>query len=263
MSAPDGAPPPLLSHRDLGGAGRPPLVLLHGMLGSSRNWLTTGSDLAAEHHVLAPDLRNHGRSFHDPVMDYETLCADVTRWMDAHVAGPVTLVGHSMGGKTAMLLACRQPQRVARLVIVDIAPRGYFWPAHRASFAAMNELDLRDLRSRAEAELRFESRVPSLGTRKFLVTNLERDEAGQWSWLVNLPALTEALPRLEANPLVESDRFNGPVLFLAGGNSNYVELGDHEVIRRHFPRAEVRVLPGCGHNPHMEARVEFVAAVLG
>jgi pimeloyl-ACP methyl ester carboxylesterase len=80
---------------------------------------------------------------------------------------------------------------------------------------------------------------------------------------VNLPALTDALPRLEANPLEESDRFEGPVLFIAGGDSHYVEPGDHAVIRRHFPRAEIRVLPGCGHNPHMEARAEFVAAVLG
>ncbi|MFM9030809.1 MAG: alpha/beta fold hydrolase [Opitutaceae bacterium] len=262
MSVPAGAPP-LLRHRDLGGAGLPPLVLLHGMLGSSRNWLTTGADLTARHHVLAPDLRNHGRSFHEATMDYETLHADVARWMDAHVTAPVTLVGHSMGGKAAMLLACRQPRRVARLVIVDIAPRGYFWPAHRASFAAMNELDLRDLRSRAEAELRFESRVPSPGTRKFLATNLERDAAGHWSWLVNLPALTDALPRLEANPLSEEDHFEGPVLFIAGGDSRYIEPGDHEVIRRHFPRAEIRVLPGCGHNPHMEARAEFVAAVAG
>lgn len=252
-----------LFHRDLGGAGLPPLVLLHGMLGSSRNWLTTGADLAARHHVLAPDLRNHGRSFHDPAMDYDELQADVVRWMDAHVGGPVTLVGHSMGGKTAMLLACRQPERVERLVIVDIAPRGYFWPAHRASFAAMNELDLRDLRSRAEAELRFEARVPAAGTRKFLATNLERNEAGVWSWLVNLPVLTDALERLEANPLGETDRYEGPVCFLAGGLSDYIEPRDHEVIRRHFPRAEVRVLHGCGHNPHMEARAEFVAAVLG
>lgn len=253
----------LLFHRDLGGAGRPPLVLLHGMLGSSRNWLTAGADLAAGHHVLAPDLRNHGRSFHDEAMDYPTLCADVVRWLDALGLGAVTLVGHSMGGKTAMLLACRHPERVSRLVVVDIAPRDYFWPAHRASFAAMNELDLRDLRSRGEAELRFESRVPSEPTRKFLATNLERGDDGQWSWLINLPVLTTALPRLEANPLAPGDTFPGPALFLSGERSNYVEPGDHADIRRRFPQAEIRVLSGCGHNPHMEARAAFVSAVAG
>ena len=253
---------PILFHRDLGGAGLPPLVLLHGMLGSSRNWLTTGADLASRHHVLAPDLRNHGRSFHSEAMDYDELCGDVLRWLDAQGLGEVTLVGHSMGGKTAMLLACRHPARVSRLVVVDIAPRAYFWPAHRASFAAMNELDLRDLRSRGEAEMRFESRVPAEATRKFLATNLERDQENRWSWLINLPALTAALPRLEANPLADDDAYSGPTLFVAGGRSNYVEPADHPVIRRHFPQAEITVLPGCGHNPHMEARAAFVEAVM-
>lgn len=252
----------LLFHRDLGGAGRPPLVLLHGLLGSSRNWLTAGADLAGAHHVLAPDLRNHGRSFHDDTMDYPELCADVVRWLDAEGLGEVTLVGHSMGGKAAMLLACRHPARVSRLVVVDIAPRDYFQPAHRASFAAMNELDLRDLRSRGEAELRFESRVSSEPTRRFLATNLERGDDGRWSWLINLPVLTAALPRLEANPLGAGEAYAGPALFLAGERSDYVGPGDHAEIRRRFPRAEIRVLPGCGHNPHMEARALFVSAVV-
>jgi pimeloyl-ACP methyl ester carboxylesterase len=194
-------------------------------------------------------------------MDYSELCGDVVRWMDAQGLSAVTLVGHSMGGKTAMLLACRHPERVSRLVVVDIAPRGYSWPAHRASFAAMNELDLRDLRSRGEAEMRFESRVPVEATRKFLATNLERDEAGGWSWLINLPALTAALPRLEANPLVADDGYQGPALFVAGEKSNYVEAADHASIRHHFPRAEITVLAGCGHNPHLEARSAFVQAV--
>ncbi len=251
----------LLFHRDLGGAGRPPLVLLHGMLGSSRNWLTAGADLAAGHHVLAPDLRNHGRSFHDDAMDYPTLCADVVRWLDALGLGAVNLVGHSMGGKTAMLLACRHPERVERLVVVDIAPRNYFWPGHRQSFAAMNELDLADLRSRAEAELRFEARVPSWPLRKFLTTNLERDAEGRWFWQVNLPVLTAALPELERNPLRPVDRFGGAVRCVIGERSSYVEDADRDVITGHFPRADFRVIAGSGHNPHMEAREAFVRAV--
>jgi pimeloyl-ACP methyl ester carboxylesterase len=171
------------------------------MLGSSRNWLTAGADLAEHYHVLAPDLRNHGRSPHDDTMDYEALRGDVLTWMEAQGLGRVTLVGHSMGGKTAMLLACRHPERVERLIVVDIAPRDYFWPGHRASFAAMNELELRDLRSRAEAELRFEARVPNWAMRKFLATNLERTEDGNWRWQINLPGLSRALPQMESNPL--------------------------------------------------------------
>ena len=251
-----------LFHRDLGGAGKPPLVLLHGMLGSSRNWQTAGGDLAAHFHVLAPDLRNHGRSPHAETMSYEEMMADVLAWLDAQGLRRAPLVGHSMGGKIAMLLACRQPERVERLVVVDIAPRDYFWPAHRASFAAMNELDLADLRSRAEAELRFEARVPSWPLRKFLTTNLDRSPDGAWSWQINLPALTAALPELEKNPLRETDRYAGPVRFIAGEKSTYVESVDHVIIRAHFPAAEILVLANSGHNPHLEAREAFVAAVL-
>lgn len=251
-----------LVHRDLGGAGRPPLVLLHGMLGSSRNWQTAGRDLAEKFHVLAVDLRNHGASPHAPTMAYEEMMVDVLGWLDTQALERVTLLGHSMGGKVAMLLACRQPARVERLLVLDIAPKNYFWPGHRQGFAAMNELNLADLRSRAEAELRFEARVPSWAQRKFLTTNLERTEDGRWAWQINLPVLTAALPELEKNPLAATDRFTGSIAFLAGEKSNYIEAEDHAAIRAHFPAAKIEVLPGCGHNPHMEARETFVAAVL-
>ena len=161
-----------------------------------------------------------------------------------------------------MLLACRHPGAVGRLIVVEIAPKNYFWPAHRASFAAMNELNLAELHSRAEAELRFEGRVPSWSVRKFLTTNLERTAEGEWSWQINLPALTAALPDLEKNPLRPDDRYTGPTLVIAGENSTYIERDDHAIIRRHFPAVEIRTIPNCGHNPHMEARPVFVQTVL-
>lgn len=232
------------------------------MLGSSRNWQTAGADLAPRYEVFALDLRNHGRSPHAETMTYEEMMADVLAWLDAHKIERATFVGHSMGGKVAMLLACRQPARVTRLVVVDIAPKNYFWVGHRQSFAAMNELNLHDLHSRAEAELRFEARVPSWPLRKFLATNLERTDDGRWLWQINLPVLTASLPLLEKNPLQAADRFNGPTLFLAGEKSSYIEPADHAAIRAHFPAAEIRVIANAGHNPHMEARETFVAAVL-
>ncbi len=251
-----------LFHRDLGGDTRPPLVLLHGLLGSSRNWQTTGGDLTAHHRVYALDLRNHGRSPHAPEMDYPTLAADVLAWLDAHQLGQVHLVGHSMGGKTAMVLATAHPERVARLTVVDIAPKDYHSAGHRSEFAAMNELDLRTLQSRAEAELRFEARVSDWAMRKFLTTNLERGEDQAWRWTVNLPVLTAALPMLEANPLAPEDTFAGPTHFILGGRSRYVESADHPAIARHFPAARLTTLAEAGHNPHMEARAAFVSAVL-
>ncbi len=252
-----------LAHRDLGTTGKPPLVLLHGLLGSSRNWQTAGRDLSSAFHVFALDLRNHGSSPHDDDCTFVAMMDDVLRWLDREGIGRTTLLGHSLGGKVAMLLACRHPQRVERLVVVDIAPKNYLSRAHRAEFAAMNELDLAILQSRGEAELRFELRVPDWSMRKFLTTNLERTEAGGWRWSVNLAALTKALPLLEKDSLKEDDHFEGPTHFIVGGRSRYVLPADEEKIRRHFPSARVTRLPDAGHNPHMESRGQFVKAVLG
>jgi pimeloyl-ACP methyl ester carboxylesterase len=252
----------MLAHRDFGGAGKPPLVILHGMLGSSRNWQTAGQDLAAAFHALALDLRNHGASGHDDEMTYEAMVSDVLAWMDAQALGRVALLGHSLGGKVGMLLACRHPDRVERLIVVDIAPKKYFWPERRAEFAAMQELDLSGLASRAAAEKSLEGRVPGWAMRRFLLTNLDRGEDGRWRWVVNLPALTRALPELEKTPLAPEDRFDGATLFVAGGKSRYMETGDREAILRHFPAAQIEIMPESGHNPHMEARKDFIALVL-
>jgi esterase len=237
------------------------MLVLHGMLGSSRNWQTTGRDLAKHYHVFALDARNHGKSPHHPVMTYEAMMDDLIAWLDAQRIAKAVMVGHSMGGKTAMLLACRHPERVERLVVVDIAPKDYYWVAHRGEFAAMNELDLASLQSRQEAEMRFEARVPDLGMRKFLATNLERSDAG-WRWTANLPVLTAALPVLEKDSLSPDDRFLGPTLFIAGGRAQYVQSADHAVIRKHFPAARIEVIADSGHNPHMDRREEFVRLVL-
>jgi pimeloyl-ACP methyl ester carboxylesterase len=161
-----------------------------------------------------------------------------------------------------MLLACRHPERVGRLVVVDIAPKDYQWAEHRAEFAAMNELDLAGLSSRGEAERQFEGRVPDLGLRKFLVTNLERDGNGPWRWVINLPVLTSALAALESNSLAPDDRFAGPALFVAGGRSRYLLAGDHARIQAHFPAAQIEVIAEAGHNPHLDRRDEFVRRVV-
>lgn len=237
------------------------------MLGSSRNWQTAGRDLAETFHVLVPDLRNHGGSPHADSMTYAEMMDDVVAWLDAQGIERATFLGHSMGGKTAMLLACRHPERVERLIVVDIAPKDYHWVGHRVNFAAMNELEVASVHSRAEAEMRLEARVHNWAMRKFLATNLERTDDGAWRWTINLPAITAALETLEKNSLVEGDevgggdRFAGPTLFVAGGKSDYIEAGDHAVIRKHFPAARVEIIPESGHNPHMETREKFVALV--
>ena len=231
------------------------------MLGSSRNWQTVGADLAEGRRVYALDLRNHGMSPHAEPMSYAAMAADVAAWLDSRGIGPAELIGHSMGGKVAMLLACRQPARVSRLVVVDIAPRDYRGASQRAEFAAMQELDLASVRTRAEAEMRMEGRVPDWAMRKFITTNLERVPSGGWKWQVNLPALVASLPELERSPRDPPTASTAPCLFLAGGKSPYIRPQDHAGILEHFPAARIEVLAASGHNPHIDGRAAFVKAL--
>lgn len=238
--------------RELGGAGAP-LVVLHGLLGSSRNWQSAGVALAERsHRVLAPDLRNHGSS---------PWAGDVIALLDRLALGPVHLVGHSMGGKAAMRIVMDRPDLVSRLTVVDIAPRAYS-DRVRVEFAAMNALDLSAVNSRKDAEAKLAAQVPEWGMRQFILTNLGQDAEGRWRWTVNREALTHSLPEILDNPLAVGDVWNGPTRFLRGGKSDYIRDEDVALIRAHFPQADVMTLPESGHNPHFEARAGFVEAAL-
>ncbi|MBI5380273.1 MAG: alpha/beta fold hydrolase [Opitutae bacterium] len=252
----------LLFHRDLGGAGRPPLVVLHGLLGSSRNWQTAGRELAERYHVLALDLRNHGSSPHAAEMTFAAMADDVLAWLDAQGIERAVLMGHSMGGKVAMRIACRHAARVERLIAVDVAPRDYESPSLRRQLAAMQALPLAELRNRTDAEARLEAAVPDWALRKFLATNLAQDESGQWRWAVNLPVLAAELGALGKDSLRPDDRFEGPTLVIAGGKSRFVLPEDLPAIARHFPASRVETIPEAGHNPHMETRAALVRLVL-
>ncbi len=243
-------------------AAPPPLVVLHGLLASSRHWRTAAAELAARRSVFTLDLRNHGRSPRAATMTFPVMVHDLLAWIDARGLGQIDLLGHSMGGKLAMAFACRHPGRVRRLVVVDIAPRAYRTPSHVAEFRAMHELRLDSIGSRAEAEMRLEGRVPDPEMRRFLAGNLERDPAsGAWSWSFDLLALTAALPSLKGSPLGPDDRFPGRALFLTGERSPYVRPEDEPLVRTHFPGARLLRLPRSGHNPHLESRADFVSAL--
>lgn len=247
--------------RELGGSGAP-LVVLHGLLGSARNWQSAGVALAERgHRVLAPDLRNHGSSPWADDCSYAALASDVIAMLDQFALGPVHLVGHSMGGKAAMRLVMDRPDLVAHLTIVDIAPRAYS-DRVRVEFAAMNALDLTAVKSRKDAEEKLAAQVPEWGMRQFILTNLGQDAEGRWRWTVNREALTRSLPEILGNPLIAGEVWPGPTRFLRGGKSNYIRDEDVAVIRTHFPLADIITLPASGHNPHFESRAGFVEAAL-
>ncbi len=236
----------------------PPLVILHGLLGSKRNWSAIAKALSADHHVFCLDARNHGDSPWTDGMDYATLAEDVRAFIKAHGLGRATVIGHSMGGKTAMALALLHPESVAALVVVDIAP--VINPATdvQGYLEIMTEMPLAAFSTRAEAEDYLAGPVPEAAVRGFLLQNLVRD-GERLRWRNNLAAIADGMEDIKG--FIEPGHgraYRGPCLFLAGGDSPYVQPRDHAVIRGLFPKAGVQVIPGAGHWLHAEQPAAFM-----
>lgn len=236
-------------------------MLLHGLFGSSANWLGIARELAqCGRRALLPDLRNHGRSFHHPDVSYAALAGDLLRLLDDTGVDEADLVGHSMGAKAAMWLALAEPGRVRSLVAVDSAPVGY--PNRLdAILAALQAIRLDTLAARADADAVLAGRVTDRRVRDYLLQNLVRED-GCWRWRMNLPALAEGIGTIVAWPeAVPRGSYPGRALFLYGGESDYV-LPDHEPrIRRLFPYARLRSVAGAGHWVYADRPADVVAAL--
>ncbi len=243
----------------------PPLLILHGLFGSSRNWVSVAQRLAAFGRVVALDLRNHGRSPHCPGMAYSELARDILGWLDDHRVERAVLLGHSMGGKAAMRLAGDAPERVSRLFVLDIAPVGY--PPDPSILDALLALPVERLPDRVAAEQALAAGIPDRGTRLFLLTNLVRNEgAPGFRWQIPLDLLRAAIDDIYGAPVAGPARYGGvrywgAVDFVAGGDSSYWRSGDLELARQWFPRARAHVLPGVGHNVHTDGGEAFFAAI--
>lgn len=239
------------------GSGGAPIVVLHGLLGSGRNWTTIAKRLAERHQVVTLDLRNHGGSPWADRMSYPLMAADVRAYIENAALGPVTVIGHSMGGKAAMRLALDAPSLVERLVVVDIAPVDYDHGTG-AYVEAMRGLDVAVLSSRNEVDERLAAEVPEAAIRAFLLQNLVHGAEG-FAWRANLDALSRAMPELMAFPRGEHDNYRGPALFLSGAGSTYVRPAHRPVIRELFGQADLRVIADAGHWVHAEQPAAFLA----
>lgn len=238
----------------------PPLVFLHGLFGSGRNWRSFARGLADRFTCLLVDLRGHGNSPHAPPYDYPTFAADVARLLAEEGIARAHLLGHSMGGKTAMTLALTRPELVERLAVVDIAPVPY---AHdyRALIRALLALDLSAIRSRREADAALAPAIPDPQLRAFLLQNLVIDDGGA-RWRIDLAGLERAMPALTDFPReLYGRRFEGPTLFVRGGRSDYVQDAHLPVIRRLFPAARIETVADAGHWPHAERPAELLRLV--
>lgn len=231
----------------------PPILIVHGLFGSGRNWRAIARNLAAARKVVTVDLRNHGESFRAESQSYEAMAGDLAEAID-HLGGVADVIGHSMGGKAAMVLALTQAANVRRLLVADIAPVPYGHGAsHHALIGAMQRLDLAAITTRSEADRALAREIESPAIRAFLLQSLDVKAK---RWCLNLDVLDREMPKILDFPAFEA-RFTGPTLFLAGAESDYIRPEHRPRIKALFPNARQARLPGAGHWLHAEKPREF------
>ena len=250
----------LLAHETFGGdRPGPTLLIAHGLFGRGRNWGSLARRLARHRPVVTVDMRNHGDSPWAEAGGYREMAGDLADTIAAAAGGRADVLGHSMGGKAAMVLALTAPERVDRLVVADIAPVRYAH-SHARFIAAMRGLYLPGLARRSEADPLLAEAIPDAAMRAFILQNLVV-ENGRARWLPNLDVLGRVIGALLDFPAGLPDRHDGPALFLHGCASDYVLPAMHDAIRARFPQAQIEGIEGAGHWLHADRPEPFLAAV--
>ena len=245
-----------LFYRELGQG--TPIVIMHGLFGSSDNWLTQARMLSSTYRVFSLDLRNHGLSPHDEAFSYPVMVADLKEFVEKRkLEGPV-LIGHSMGGKVAMNFALAHPDMLSKLIVVDMAPKKYDLE-HYVILEGLKAIPIDSITTRTEADEKLSEFVPEPGVRQFLLKNLQRKPEGGFAWKINLPVVAKDLPKIGLD-LEFNGEFKKPTLFIRGVRSAYIKDDDLEKIRRIFPTAELETLD-TGHWVQAEKPKEFVEVV--
>jgi len=237
-----------------------PIIILHGLFGSGRNWQSIASFLAKEHTVYAIDLRNHGNSPHTDDMDYQHMADDVLKFLDGNNLSSVNVIGHSMGGKTAMWMALTQPERVNSLVVVDIAPIAY---QHNFDdvLGALRSVPLDIINSRQDAEQYLAKDIEEEGLRQFLLQNLHVNRQ-TWKWRINLDGINHSMPAITGFPETEQLLpYKKRSLFIAGSKSDYITKENGSKVKQLFPSARTMTVKEAGHWPHAEKPAVFKALI--
>jgi len=236
-----------------------PIIILHGLFGTLDNWQTIARKLAKNYSVFLIDQRNHGRSSHTDAIDYPLMAADLHEFMLEMGMYQAHIIGHSMGGKTAMQFALEYPDMVDKLVIVDITPKAYVG-GHQTIFEALFSLDLDKLKNRKEADAILSERIDEFGVRQFLLKNLTREKEGTYKWKMNLPVIHKHYEDILA--AIESDYpFEKSTLFIKGEKSNYITEEDIPLIQSLFPEAKLETVEDAGHWVHAEKPKELLEMV--
>ena len=245
-----------LAHDDRGEGA--PVLILHGLFGARGNWSSIAKRLAQDARIVTADLRNHGDSPWADKMAYSEMAADLERLLDTLGLDQAAVVGHSMGGKAAMALALTQPERVSRLLVVDMAPVAY-GTRLGAYVEAMQRLPVERIERRQEADALLAEDIPETAIRQFLLTNLESAPEGGMRWRINLDVLGREMATIAGiEELPGTAPFEAPTAFLRGGRSDYVRDSHLPVIRRYFPKASLDTVEDAGHWVHAEKPEDFI-----
>lgn len=245
-------------HSKIQGEGKP-LIILHGYFGMGDNWKSQANKLSDTYEVHMIDQRNHGRSFHSEDFDYELLVEDLEEYMEYHNLTSAYILGHSMGGKTAMLFAVNNPDMVDKLIVADIAPKNYP-PHHHQILDALNAVDFSKISLRTEVDDVLKEYIDEEGVRQFLLKNVYRKTKDSLDFRFNLESLTDNNNEV-GEPLPPFTEYDGAVLFLRGANSGYISDDDIPLIHAHFSKAEIETISNAGHWLHAENPVDFLNAV--
>jgi esterase len=240
-----------------------PLIILHGLFGMSDNWYTLGKEFAANNFsVYLPDARNHGRSPHAEDFNYDVMAEDIVQLMKDENISSASFIGHSMGGKTAMFFAAQHAEQVQKLIVTDMAPRGYE-SSNEKVVAALRAIDLNKISSRKEAEEKLRSALNDEVTTQFLLKSFywKEGEEKKLSWRFNVDAIAKNLQRT-GDALPDNAIFIGDTLFIRGEKSNYITQADEPLIKKHFPNSEIKTVAGAGHWVHAENPKGFMEAAL-
>ncbi len=228
-----------------------PLLILHGFMGMSDNWRTLGTQYVADgFQIHLIDLRNHGRSFHSDEFNYGVMVQDLVDYCQEHNLEKVNIIGHSMGGKIAMLFAASYPEKMNKLIVADIGPK-YYKQHHQDILAGLNAVDFTIKPDRNQVDDIVKAYIPDFGTRQFLMKNLYWVEPGQLDFRFNLAVFNKEIEHI-GDALPEEAVFEKPTLFIRGGNSNYIKDEDLGTIKRHFPNSTIETIPNVGHWVHAE-----------
>ena len=243
-------------HSNIIGSGDDHFIILHGFLGMGDNWKTHAKNLSEkEYCVHLVDQRNHGRSFWSDKFDYDVMVNDLLQYLNHHGIKQCVVLGHSMGGKTAMAFALNYPDRVQKLIIADIAPK-YYAPHHQRILAGLSTLNLEEVSSRKAAAEHLKNFIPEAGTRQFLLKNLYWVSEGKLGLRINVAVLKNAAEAIGA-AIQSQKQYHQPTLFLYGGNSNYINPMTDTEILKYFPKAEIIEIKGAGHWLHAEKPLLF------